>query len=52
MADNYLWPPLGDGELSPQVCHPISAARLVMERSPHVMLAGEGARWFAEQQVG
>ncbi|MBL4771113.1 MAG: N(4)-(beta-N-acetylglucosaminyl)-L-asparaginase [Planctomycetes bacterium] len=27
--------------------HPISAARLVMEKSPHVMLVGEGARWFA-----
>ena len=32
------------------VVHPISVARLVMERSPHVMLVGEGARWFAEQQ--
>jgi isoaspartyl peptidase/L-asparaginase-like protein (Ntn-hydrolase superfamily) len=32
------------------VLHPISAARLVMERSPHVMMVGEGARWFAEQQ--
>lgn len=29
------------------IVHPISAARLVMERSPHVMLVGEGARWFA-----
>lgn len=27
--------------------HPISAARLVMEKTPHVMLAGEGARMFA-----
>ncbi|MCA8953764.1 MAG: N(4)-(beta-N-acetylglucosaminyl)-L-asparaginase [Planctomycetes bacterium] len=27
--------------------HPITAARQVMERSRHVMLAGEGARWFA-----
>jgi N4-(beta-N-acetylglucosaminyl)-L-asparaginase len=27
--------------------HPISAARLVMEKNPHVMLVGEGARWFA-----
>jgi isoaspartyl peptidase/L-asparaginase-like protein (Ntn-hydrolase superfamily) len=30
--------------------HPISAARRVMEKSPHVMLAGEGARLFALQQ--
>jgi len=29
------------------VRHPISAARAVMERSPHVMLAGEGAETFA-----
>lgn len=28
--------------------HPIAAARAVMERSPHVMLAGEGADAFAE----
>ena len=27
--------------------HPISAARLVMEKNPHVMIVGEGARWFA-----
>ncbi|GAA5213343.1 isoaspartyl peptidase/L-asparaginase family protein [Corallincola platygyrae] len=32
--------------------NPINLARLVMERSPHVMLAGEGAEQFArEQQV-
>ncbi len=29
--------------------HPISVARLVMEKSPHVMLAGEGAALFAEE---
>jgi N4-(beta-N-acetylglucosaminyl)-L-asparaginase len=29
------------------IVHPISAARCVMERSKHVMLVGEGARWFA-----
>ena len=29
------------------VVHPISAARAVMEHSRHVMLVGEGARWFA-----
>ena len=28
--------------------HPVSAARLVMERSPHVMLVGRGARDFAK----
>ena len=27
--------------------HPISVARLVMEKTPHVMLAGEGAQQFA-----
>lgn len=31
--------------------NPISAARAVMERSPHVMMAGKGAEKFA-QQVG
>ena len=31
------------------VVHPISAARLVMETTPHVMLVGAGAHWFAEQ---
>ena len=31
------------------VVHPISAARLVMEKTPHVMLVGAGAYWFAEQ---
>ena len=30
------------------VRHPISAARAVMERSPHVMLAGRGAEVFAD----
>lgn len=29
------------------VAHPISLARLVMERTPHVMLVGEGAEQFA-----
>jgi isoaspartyl peptidase/L-asparaginase-like protein (Ntn-hydrolase superfamily) len=29
------------------IVHPISAARRVMEKTPHVMLAGDGARWFA-----
>jgi beta-aspartyl-peptidase (threonine type) len=30
--------------------HPITAARAVMERSPHVLLAGAGAESFARQQ--
>jgi N4-(beta-N-acetylglucosaminyl)-L-asparaginase len=29
------------------IAHPISVARLVMEKTPHVMLAGEGATQFA-----
>ncbi|MBK7645337.1 MAG: N(4)-(beta-N-acetylglucosaminyl)-L-asparaginase [Planctomycetes bacterium] len=29
------------------IVHPISAARWVMEDSKHVLLVGEGARWFA-----
>ncbi|WP_137404298.1 isoaspartyl peptidase/L-asparaginase family protein [Echinicola rosea] len=33
-----------------QVKHPISLARKVMEDTPHVMLAGEGARQFAIQE--
>ena len=32
------------------ILHPISAARLVMEKTPHVMLVGEGARMFALEQ--
>jgi len=30
--------------------HPVTAARLVMEKSPHVMLVGEGAQQFALAQ--
>ncbi len=30
--------------------HPISLARLVLERSPHVLLTGAGAEAFAQQQ--
>lgn len=30
--------------------HPITAARRVMEKTKHVMLVGEGARWFALQE--
>ncbi|MFC3878798.1 N(4)-(beta-N-acetylglucosaminyl)-L-asparaginase [Algoriphagus namhaensis] len=33
-----------------QIKHPISVARKVMEETPHVMLAGEGARQFAMAQ--
>src|SRR5262245_13007580 len=33
-----------------RVRHPISLARRVMEKSSHVMLVGEGAESFAEQQ--
>lgn len=32
------------------IVHPITAARRVMENSRHVMLVGEGARWFALEQ--
>jgi N4-(beta-N-acetylglucosaminyl)-L-asparaginase len=32
------------------VAHPISLARMVMERTPHVMLAGDGAVQFARAQ--
>jgi len=46
---------LGDGSCGSvafvrQVKHPISLARAVMEKTPHVMLAGEGARQFAIAQ--
>jgi len=30
-----------------EIMHPISVARLVMEKTPHVMLVGEGAQRFA-----
>jgi N4-(beta-N-acetylglucosaminyl)-L-asparaginase len=30
--------------------HPVSVARLVMEKTPHVMLAGQGALQFAKEQ--
>ncbi len=32
------------------IAHPISVARLVMEKTPHVMLVGEGATQFAVEQ--
>ncbi len=32
------------------IMHPISVARLVMEKTPHVMLSGEGALQFALQE--
>ena len=37
----------GDAAGLEGIVHPISAARLVMEKTKHVMLVGEGARWFA-----
>lgn len=33
-----------------RIKHPISVARLVMEKTPHVLLSGEGAQQFALQQ--
>ncbi len=30
--------------------HVAALARRVMEKTPHIMLVGEGARWFAQQQ--
>ena len=33
-----------------RIKHPISVARLVMEKTPHVMLAGSGAQQFAIEQ--
>jgi isoaspartyl peptidase/L-asparaginase-like protein (Ntn-hydrolase superfamily) len=30
--------------------HPAALARRVLEKTPHVLLVGEGARWFALQQ--
>ncbi|WP_299532357.1 isoaspartyl peptidase/L-asparaginase family protein [Ulvibacterium sp.] len=32
------------------IAHPISVARMVMEETPHVMLAGKGAEQFAMEQ--
>ena len=32
------------------IMHPISVARLVMEKTPHVMLVGDGALQFALSQ--
>lgn len=32
------------------ILHPVAVARRVMEQTPHVMLAGEGARRFAVEQ--
>ena len=33
-----------------RIMHPVTLARLVMERTPHVMLAGDGAERFAASQ--
>lgn len=32
------------------MAHPVDVARLVMEKTPHVMLVGEGAKRFASEQ--
>lgn len=32
------------------ILHPIALARLVMDKSPHTLLVGEGANRFAEKQ--
>jgi isoaspartyl peptidase/L-asparaginase-like protein (Ntn-hydrolase superfamily) len=32
------------------VAHPVDVARLVMEKTSHVMLVGEGAKRFASEQ--
>ena len=39
----------GAGAGVKHIKNPISLARLVMEKSPHVMMAGEGAEKFAEE---
>ena len=31
------------------VAHPIELAKLVMEKTPHVMLVGQGAEYFARE---
>jgi isoaspartyl peptidase/L-asparaginase-like protein (Ntn-hydrolase superfamily) len=33
-----------------RVVHPITLARRVMEKTPHVMLVGKGAQWFAIEE--
>lgn len=33
-----------------EILHPVSVARMVMEKTPHVMLVGEGAQQFALDQ--
>ncbi|MCC6824412.1 MAG: N(4)-(beta-N-acetylglucosaminyl)-L-asparaginase [Acidobacteria bacterium] len=38
---------IGSVSFLDRIKHPVSVARRVMERTPHVMLAGEGARQFA-----
>ena len=45
----------GDGDCGAvagieHIAHPISVARLVMERTPHVLLVGDGATQFAMEQ--
>ena len=48
-----MWGPgqlTGSGAALEGILHPISVARRVMEKTPHVMLVGEGARQFALEQ--
>lgn len=33
-----------------KIAHPVALARIVMEKSPHTMLVGEGAEKFAERE--
>ena len=42
--------PTGSVAAIKNVAHPVDVARLVMEKTPHVMLVGEGAKRFANEQ--
>ena len=46
MDDNYR---CGSVMFLEDIMHPISVARAVMEKTPHIILAGEGAQQFAIQ---
>ena len=46
MDDNYR---CGSVMFLEDIMHPISVARAVMEKTPHIILAGEGAQQFALQ---
>jgi N4-(beta-N-acetylglucosaminyl)-L-asparaginase len=47
MDDQYN---IGSVAALERIAHPISVARAVMEKTPHVMLVGEGAQQFAVSQ--